>query len=130
MSFTEINNQSVLPAKSKNCPYDDGHCYNLYSSKTVIIEKSCINNIEIDLLVEIPNKYIIQIRNHLCDKPWRVLQKYIYPDEFTKRLTITLITRRRCKIIVGDILCHIKLVAIDEAYKNITGKRKILKNKK
>jgi len=111
---------TLLPENSKNCKPE---CLNLYNNKPVTIYPKRINIIDAGITIEMPPKCVIQVKNHICNKPWRILNEYLYPDPDTKLLKIPVITQHKCIINYGDILCHMQVVLVEDIYKRIAGKK-------
>lgn len=110
---------SLLPAKS-SC--FDEQCQNIFNNNTVVLHPHQITEIDAGILVDIASGHVLQIKSHNCDKPWRVLVEYVYPDPVKKTLKIPVITKVKCYIPYGEVLCHVKEIPLNQAYCLIRGK--------
>ena len=109
---------SLLPSKSACF---DNQCLSLFNNETVTVHPQQITEIDAGIRIDTTSGHVLQVQHHTCDKPWRILVDYLYPDPATKTVTIPIITKRTCVIPFGDTLCHVKEIPLDHAYTAIKG---------
>ena len=109
----------ILPEQSSTC--FNKQCINLYNNKPIRLSPGVATFIETGVLIDLHPKYVIEVKNHLCYKPWRIIDKYLLPNPKTKRLTLSVISMTKCTINFGDILCHVELVPASICLKQILG---------
>jgi hypothetical protein len=81
-----------------------------------------VNEIHLGLTIDIPPGYAIQVKNHLCNKPWRVYSEFLYPNKYTRCINIPIITKKVKELKAGEVLCHIKFINLSHALEIIKGK--------
>jgi hypothetical protein len=99
----------------------DVMCYSLCSNQIVSIAPNTIYELTIRVIADPLNNYVLQVKHHLCFKPWRILVNYIYPDSVNQVMKIPIISNVSCYLDVGDILCHVKKIPMTEVYHKIKG---------
>jgi len=107
---------TLLPEYSHNC---EPECLNLYNNKPVLIHPNKVTFVDAGIWIDIPVNCVLKVKNHLCNKPWRILNTYLYKSE--NSLIIPIITKYKCRINYGDILCHVQMPTVTEAYEEISG---------
>jgi len=80
-----------------------------------------VNLVNAEILMNVSTGYAIQVKNHICNKPWRILTEYLVPDPISKKLIIPVVSHRPCLIQFGDILCHVEIVTVESCIKRIKG---------
>jgi hypothetical protein len=65
---------------------------------------------------------LLQVNNHMCDKPWRVISEYIYFNERTHSLTVPVVATFRRTLGAGEPLCHVRVMDPIHSLQNIKGK--------
>ena len=78
---------------------------------------------DLGLKVNLPKWTLIQVKHHLRNKPWRIVDQYLHPTSDQDKIIIHLIAERFCTIQIGEILGHIQLVTFSQAF--IKGKNTI-----
>jgi len=81
-----------------------------------------VNVIDTELLSNTPSWCVLHVQNHMCDKPWRVLTTTLFPCPITGTFKIAVITRTKCFIQRGEILCHATSTDVNSFYDKLTGK--------
>lgn len=121
MQFKKQFEDTLLPSFSNSCAVSPYKCTNIFISRATKLYPLRVINIPTELTVDLPQGYILRVKNHLCDKPYRVVVDRLIPDESTKTLTIPIITQRKCELKRGDILCHLQPQSINQCFTEIKG---------
>ena len=80
-----------------------------------------IHKITLSLIDVIPQGCAIEVQNHLCNKPWRVINKYLFPHKISHCITFYLTSNLRQTLASGVILCHINVISSTELIDTLTG---------
>lgn len=113
MKFTKTQDYILVPEQSYECV--DVQCYNLFANHNVLLYPDRINKINPGFHIELPSYQVLQIKPHTCNKPWRILGEYLYPEE-DNTLIIPVITDTKCMLNIGDVLCHIQPISLAHAF--------------
>ena len=114
---------SILPRQSNDSECFNPRCWNIYSYKTIELKANIAYQIDLGFhLSDCEKNILLEVQQHLCDKPWRIVDKYLCLNSWTKTITITIIANKPCTIQRGHILGHIQPVFIHDVYNNIKGK--------
>ncbi len=116
----------LLPENTRTCN-SDKQCINLYNNKPCKLIPGRVNFIDVASM-SLSMDYVLQVKNHLCHKPWRIMTQFLVPNPNTYILTLPIISTRLCRINYGDILCHVKLVSVTSCIDYIKGKITFFKN--
>jgi len=107
---------TLLPKIDKNC-----NCYLLFNNSNCILYPNKINIIDLELLASPQYWCVFTVKNHMCNKPWRVLSNTLFPCPITGTYKISIITQTKCFIPRGEALCHGVLSDVQRTYQSITG---------
>jgi hypothetical protein len=109
-----------LPEKDIDC---FTQCYKIFNNTEVILHPNKIVIVDTGLIIN-PQKFeVIHIKNHLCNKPWRIMGEF-FSASFYQTLQVPVITSKACTIKAGEVLCHMLPTTITAALTNIKGKIK------
>jgi len=64
---------------------------------------------------------LFQVFNHLVEKPWRVLTKFIYLTRHSTYISIYLVCPIQRTLKAGEEICHVAFVQPEEALFDIKG---------
>jgi hypothetical protein len=53
---------------------------------------------------------VLKVNNHMEEKPWKVIAKYLYFNDRTSSLIIPIITGKKIMLTKEDTICHIQLM--------------------
>lgn len=120
MKFSKKYELAILPQRSTEC--FDKKCINIYSYKNLQLYPNVVYKIHLGLYVDLSQGHILQVKNHLCDKPWRIVESYLYPSSWFKSITVQIISDKRCIVRTGEVLAHIQSLPVSEALRNLKGK--------
>lgn len=107
---------SVLPKNNPDC-----HCLNISNNSNCVIYPNRVNVIDLEILASTHSWKILRIVNHMCQKPWRVLTNFLFQCPITGTFKAPVISRTKCFIQRGDILCHALPMDMELTYYTITG---------
>lgn len=97
-------------------------CYPVLNSRDVVhLRPMTVTKIVIPITGFNSEPRLLQIDNHLCDKPWRVLNRFIYLTKQTSSISIYLISPINRKIKIGENICHVRFIQPEEALYDIKG---------
>ena len=120
MEFTGKHNWTILPKKAETC-YDQD-CVNIYNQTNILLDPGVISYIYVGLFVKMDKGTIIQIQNHLCNKPWRIVNQYLcLSPTGEETLTLQVIANKPSIIKRGEVLCHIKSITFRQAFNIMKG---------
>ena len=120
MGFTLRHNYDKLPEMSTTCW--DKNCITIFTQGPISLKPGILYNVDTNLFADRISGTIMQVQNHLCDKPWRVVNPFLnYPPAWGLTLTLQIITNKPCSIKRGEILCHIKNITLEEAFNKVKG---------
>lgn len=97
----------------------DKKCHVILSPIDILIDSEIVTELILNIEGDFEAGNVIEIRDHLAGKPWRVLSKYIFPNIANKTITIPLISKRLCRVMSGDTICHLQLTPITTVLENI-----------
>ncbi len=72
---------------------------------------------------------LLQVNNHMNEKPWRVISEYLYFNERTQSLSIPIITSIFQQLRAGEAICHIFMMDSIQSLQERTGKNSIYQKK-
>jgi len=109
---------SLLPEYNKKC----GECLNFFNHRDIVLERDQIFRFDLGLFFPNNPNFILEIKPHLCNKPWRILGQFFSPhpsDGHT--LIIPIISPKKCLIKRGQILFHAEIISPNAAFIKIKG---------
>jgi hypothetical protein len=118
MIFNKKSANTILPTSSTDC--FSKNCVNLYMNKNYELSPFKVTEIEFDLIIDVPEGYIIKIINHTNNFPWQILTSYVNYSQNELKLPITSCSNYTLK--TGDIVCHLQIQTIEEAYSHFKSK--------
>ena len=114
----------LLPAKNQRCFNDS--CFDMFLCSDITLLPGIVNEVGPGLIVNVPKGHIIQVLHHVCNKPWRVLNDFLYPDPKHNFIPIPLITDKPCNVNTGTVIAHFQIVLMEDSFEKIKGKCHIL----
>jgi hypothetical protein len=116
MIFTKKNNNAILPTSSTDC--FDKRCVNLYINKNITLHPLQVTELDFDLLINIPQGFILKVVNHKNNNPWITITSSIYnnTDDNEIELKISVMSLMEHTFKINDILCHLQLLQLDDFY--------------
>jgi hypothetical protein len=122
MIFTKKNSNAILPTPSTDC--FDKRCLNLCVNKNITISPLQVTEINFDLMINIPQGFIVKIINHQNNNPWIVITSSIYnnTDNNEKELKISVMSSIEHTLERNDVVCHFQLLQLDDYFMLIKGK--------
>jgi hypothetical protein len=120
MIFQKKNSSTILPTPSTTC--FNKKCVNLIMNKSVELEPFKIVQLDFDIILNVPENYLIKIVNH-CENPWQILNSYVNYSQVELQLPIT--SCKKHTLNPGDIICHLLVQPVDAAYNFLKSKYKI-----
>lgn len=121
MEITGQTSEIRLPELNLCCTDE---CLNIFTNQTITLYPNKVNVIDLGLNIKMPIQTVLQVKNHICNEPWRILCEYIHPtNDGTVALKLPVITNVKCTLSKDVILCHMKLQPLPWVYNKIRGKR-------
>jgi hypothetical protein len=98
------------------------NCYEVSNPRDIQLQANRVTDICTGIKIISLDGYVIQINNHLCNKPWRPLIKFLSINEQNQMLTVPVIVSKNIKLKAFEPLCHISFVPITFALGSVKGK--------
>jgi hypothetical protein len=120
-SFSEMIHKSKQRDEAKIGIY----CHRCYALSTYKEELLCpfkVHKIIIPLKNFKCESRLMQIHNHLVEKPWRILTQYVHVSKHSPYITIHLVSSIHRRIAPNEELCHLTFVHPEEALYDLKGK--------
>ena len=106
---------------AENCT--DLCCKDIQTTKSIELVENCVTLEEIYLPTPIPKDCLLEVQRHIVNKPWKVLSDFLFEHPITKAISIPLVANETCTILPNEILDHVQVVPIAEAYRQRKGKK-------
>lgn len=119
IDYEQLEAWSIVPTKSESC--FDSKCFNIFNPRLITVFPDQINRISLGFQMTVPPGYLVRVKYHLSDKPWKILNKYLDP-KFQTSVHLTIITPYEIQLQPGEILTHIQLQPITGVLASIYGK--------
>ena len=119
MSIEKMCGWAIYPCL-KFCA--DAKCFELLNPRDIHLRANSITNINTGLKIIPKPSTTIKINNHLCNKPWRILCKFIKTDEKNHLLVFPAAVTKNITLKAFQPLCHIQFIPIKHALQHIIGK--------
>jgi len=120
MSIIEL----IKSSKSRR-PHQIGdfcrRCYTLSATHKYILHPMTVIEITIPIVGLNTEPRLFQVFNHLVEKPWRVLNKFIYLTRHSTYISIYLVCPIQRTLKAGEEICHVAFVQPEEALFDIKG---------
>ena len=113
MNYIELIRSWNIPANNTLCS-----CWAICVPKEITLHPGIVNEINIPFKGNSP-KHILHVKNHMNDKPWKIINEYIWFNEQTHLITIPIITHSLQSIKAGEPICHIRLTEPEHILQNI-----------
>ena len=104
-----MNCQELLRSWNSSDNNVNCSCWNIRNPETRMLLPGVVNEIIIRFIDDTPTT-VLQVNNHMCDKPWRVISEYIYFNKRTHSITIPIITSFTRILLSGEPICHVELM--------------------
>jgi len=115
--------KSVPDYTTSSClPTGKYKCYEVSNPRDIQLQADRVTDICTNVKIITTEGYVIRINNHLCNKPWRPLIKFLSLNEQNQMLTVPVIVSKNIKLKAFEPLCHISFVPITFALGSIKGK--------
>jgi hypothetical protein len=115
--------KSVPDYTTSSClPTGKYKCYEVSNPRDIQLQADRVTDICTNVKIITTEGYVIRINNHLCNKPWRPLIKFLSINEQNQMLTVPVIVSKNIKLKAFEPLCHISFVPITFALGSIKGK--------
>jgi len=121
MNYIELIQSWNIPENATMCS-----CWSIDSPQETTLYPGMVNEIVIPFEGDAPPT-LLQINNHMGDKPWRVICEYIYFSQRTQSLTIPVITTFLRTLKKGEPICHAELMNPTATLQNIKGNVYLIK---
>jgi hypothetical protein len=103
-------------------------CYTLLAPKEELLHPYKVHKIIVPIKKFNTDSRLIQIHNHLVEKPWRILTQYAYISRQTPYISLYLISPIHRKLSQYDEICHMTFVQPEEVLHDLKGKYNSIKN--
>lgn len=100
-------------------------CYTLVAQKEQIINPMTVVKLNIPIVGFNTDPRLMAIHNHLCARPWRILNKFVLVHKHSPSVSILLVSSIKRKLRAGEPLCHVSFIQPEEALYDIKGKLNI-----
>lgn len=97
-------------------------CYSLTTTKEEILRPYKVHKIMIPFQNFNTDPRLLQISNHLVEKPWRVLTQYVYITKATPYVSIYLVSPIYRRLGPYEEICHLTFIQPEEALCDLRGK--------
>ena len=95
-------------------------CWIISIPERIFLFSNEVNEVIIPFVGKTPTS-LLQVNNHLKDKPWKVISEFLYFSDKTNTLNIPIITSSFTIVPAGSPICHIHLMDSFHTLKKITG---------
>jgi len=89
-------------------------CFTLLALKDQSLRRMAVTKIIIPLSGFKSEPRLVQIFNHICDKPWRVITSYAYITKHSAYISLYLVCPIKRTLKTGEPICHISFVQPEE----------------
>ena len=120
MDISPVCAWSVMPRHINPCACGT-KCYEILNPFPVKLRANSVVNIFTGLKIVLQHGYIIKFNSHLCNKPWRILTKFMSHNDSIEAFTLPIIVSKNITIKSGEPLCHIQYVPVKIALQTIKG---------
>ena len=110
-----IHSWNILKNDDDNCS-----CWVILNQQEKTLHPITVNEIIIPFKGQATST-LMNVKNHMPDKPWRVMSDYIYFNQHTNTLIIPILTDAPYTLKLGEPICHIDLIGSVFALRNIKG---------
>lgn len=107
MNYVELIRSWNIPENATLCS-----CWCISSPKETFLYPDMINKINIPFQGRSPT-HLLQVKNHMNDKPWKIINEYIYFNEQTHLVTIPIITPFFYHLNKNEPICHVRLTSLN-----------------
>ena len=122
MIIGKVKDWAVFPCSTNTCTYKN--CVEFLNPKDIYLSSNCINNICTGLrITHLPN-HILKVNNHLCNKPWRIVNNFIFSNSTT--LHVPVITTKNILLKAYEPLCHMQEISLPDALQLIKSKHNLI----
>ena len=91
-------------SQNDTCP-----CWVIKSPITISLLPNTINEIIIPFKGKTPCT-ILQVNNHMGNKPWRVICEYLYFNQQSSSITIPIMSSQQTMLTKNEAVCHVQLM--------------------
>jgi len=112
----------IIPKNVAECS-----CWVISSQQKISLYPLIVNEIVIRFKGTAPTN-LLQINNHMTNKPWRIVNEYIYFNQNTHSLTIPIVTDVHHILSIGEPICHILPMNPRHTLQSIKGTYRFLKS--
>ena len=121
MSIIEL----IKASKDRDCDHIGSlcrKCYTLSAVKEQFLRPLTVHRITIPIVGFTSDPRLLQVHNHLCERPWRVLNSYLYICRQTVSITLHIVSSIQRTLGEGEPICHVSFVQPEEALYDLKGK--------
>jgi hypothetical protein len=97
----------------------DRKCILLTPDHDCILPCDQITHLKAQIKIIIPNGYILEVKNHLRSKNWRIGARYLFPEN--NEITIPVLAVKSSLIKAGKVLCHLQFITPTQMFSQLTG---------
>jgi hypothetical protein len=119
MIFYKKNNNAIIPTSSTDC--FDKRCNNLYINRNISLQPYKVTEIEFDIVINIPEGYILKIVNHSNNNPWQIITSSIFTNNKPTDLKLLIISSEEHTLHINDIICHLQVQSLQEFHNYLKG---------
>ena len=116
-----MNGVDFIPSWDKSQNMTRCSCWILINPKETSLHPGVVTEIIIPFEGPAPVN-VLQVKNHMCNKPWRVINEYVYFNQRTHSLIIPVITSFLRILEAGEPICHIEVMHPFTTLQKIKGK--------
>jgi hypothetical protein len=98
-------------------------CYTISTLKEEILRPYKVHKIVIHIENFKSDGRLMQVMNHLCERPWRVLTQYVYISKTNPYISLDLVCPIHRRLAPNEDICHISFIQPEEALHDLKGKK-------
>ena len=126
VEFRRVTQDALIPTSVNACFKDQCSCFTnpclgLINPTEFVVYPNQLNIQSMGFEIIMPPGFIFQVTNHCNDKPWRIPTQFLNHNTDKESFCLPLISSQKAVIAKGEIIAHIQLLPILDAYEIIKG---------
>lgn len=119
MYFAEYLNlwAAATPQQNDSCYY----CFTITCPQSTRLDATKVNEIVIPIEGQMATQFLLRVHSHLCNKPWRVINEFLFLNVSTRSLSIPVLTNYTCLLRQGEPICHFTLILPTHCLQSLRG---------
>jgi hypothetical protein len=96
-------------------------CCVIKAPMTISLLPNTINEIKIPFKGKTPCT-VLQVKQHMTDKPWKIIGEYLYFNQSSSSITIPIMSSQKTVLLKNEAICHVQLMAPFGPLQTVTSK--------